>query len=121
VQALHHQLPLLLSIMRIARAALIACCNAVRACLQALLHQLPLLLSNISSVWLELEASGADNPSTERGEMLYGGGLWSGSSSSSSLVLGLGYGDEDVTLGQSLVESEEAGGEAERRQAVSCF
>jgi hypothetical protein len=81
---------------------------------QALLHQLPLLLSNISSVWLELEASGADDASTERGEMLYGGGLWSGSSSSS-------WDDgsyDDSSLGQSLTASEEASGEAERRQAV---
>jgi hypothetical protein len=81
---------------------------------QALLHQLPLLLSNIASVWLELEASGADDASTERGEMLYGGGLWSGSSSSSWADGGY----DDSSLGQSLTASEEASGEAERRQAV---
>jgi hypothetical protein len=81
--------------------------------LQALLHQLPLLLSNISSVWLELEASGADDPTTERGDMLYGGGLFSSSSSWDD------GGYDDSSLGQSLTASEEASGEAERRQAVS--
>jgi hypothetical protein len=85
-------------------------------CLQALLHQLPLLLSNIASVWLELEASGADDPSTERGELLYGGSMWSSSSSSSSSWEDGGC--DDASLGQSLAASEEASGEAERRQAV---
>ncbi|WIA40697.1 hypothetical protein OEZ86_004393 [Tetradesmus obliquus] len=82
---------------------------------KALLQQLPLLLSNISSVWLELEASGADDPCSDRGELLYGGGLWSGSSSSSAWEDG-GY--DDSSLGLSLVASEEASGEAERRQAL---
>ncbi|KAF6254078.1 hypothetical protein COO60DRAFT_1642619 [Scenedesmus sp. NREL 46B-D3] len=81
---------------------------------KALLQQLPLLLSNIASVWLELEASGADDAAAERGQVLYGGGLWSGSSSSS---WGEG-GADDGSLGQSLAASEEASGEADRRQAL---
>lgn len=81
--------------------------------LQALLDQLPLLLSNIASVWLELEASGADDPSSDRGEVLCGGGLWSGS-------IGGGWEDEaDLLVSQSLTASEESAGEAGRRQAVS--
>jgi hypothetical protein len=47
------------------------------ALVQALLVQLPLLLPHICSVWHELEASGSDDPNSERGDMLYGGSIWS--------------------------------------------
>jgi len=50
---------------------------------QALLGQLPLLLPHICSVWHELEASGSDDPNSERGDMLYGGSIWSSGHGSS--------------------------------------
>eukprot|EP00878_Enallax_costatus_P033052 GHUV01036429.1.p1 GENE.GHUV01036429.1~~GHUV01036429.1.p1 ORF type:complete len:379 (+),score=66.51 GHUV01036429.1:725-1861(+) len=85
---------------------------------KALLNLLPIMLNHITSVWLEVESSGADEPTTERGEMFYAQGLWSSNSSSSGWDHGVGFGDGGLLLGQSLTASEEAQGEAERRQVL---
>lgn len=87
-------------------------------CLQALLHHLPVILSNIVSVWLEVEASGDDDPATDRSEMFYGQSLFSGGSSSSGVNDSCGFDDGGLLLGLSLTASEEAEGESTRKQLV---
>ena len=77
------------------------------------------MLSNIVSVWLEVEASGADDPTTDRGDMVYAQGLWSAGNSSSIGFEEGSWDDAGMLVGQSLSASEEAAGETARRQAVS--
>eukprot|EP00775_Hariotina_reticulata_P003498 gene3498-3767_t len=96
-------------------APLLELTPALTACL-ALLGQLPLLLPHICSVWHELEASGSDDPYSERGDMLYGSSIWS-SGHGRSWNGDQGFGYDEVLAGQSLVNSEEAAGEAQRRAA----
>lgn len=79
------------------------------------------MINHIISVWIEVESSGADDPTTERGELFYAQGLWSSSSSSSGWGDSIGFGDGGVLLGQSLTASEEAQGETDRMQAVREF
>jgi len=73
------------------------------------------MLVSITSVYGELEASGADDPSTDRGEVLYGSSLWSSGHRG-------GYEDagfEDYSAGVlGITASEEADGESGRRAAV---
>lgn len=75
-----------------------------------------MLLPPITAVWAELEANGADDPASERGEMLYASGLWSGGAAGWSCDAEGGGHDAAALSG--LVASEEAAGEAARRAAV---
>lgn len=81
------------------------------------MQQLPLMLTYITGVYCELEATGADDPSTDRGEVLYGSSLWSSGRSCGGYDSDGGYDDYAAgVLG--LTASEEARAEAERRAAV---